>query len=152
MAAISTISSSNSLVAPYTAGNGLTGLYQLTDQAIQQSSDASIIASFGSGAATTPTYTAAGLLNSYLQAGTSAVADTAQSNAADLLGSTETGTPVSGSDLAIASGEYGSVAASQSDANATNWTAALKSNPALAYQVVADSQNQGLIGAFSAFA
>lgn len=151
MAAISAISPSSSLVAPYTAGSGSAELGQLTDLAIQQSGDASIIASFGSGATTTPTYTAAGLLNSYLQAGTGAVADTAQSNAADLLDSTETGTPVS-SDLAIASGEYGNVAASQSDANATNWTAALKGNPTLAYQVVADSQNQGLISAFSAFA
>ena len=152
MAAISAISPSSSLVAPYTAGSGSAELGQLTDLAIQQSGDASIIASFGSGATTTPTYTAAGLLNSYLLAGTGAVADTAQSNAADLLDSTETGTPVSSSDLAIASGEYGNVAASQSDANATNWTAALKGNPTLAYQVVADSQNQGLISAFSAFA
>lgn len=154
MVTVSGLTSSN-WIAPYAANGGSAGINQLADLAVQESGNASIIASFGSGGAATPTYTAAGLLNSYLQAGKAVAGDTPQSNLSDFLGSTESGTPVSGSELAIASGEYVGLEGAPTDANAANtgnWATVLKGNPALAYQVVADSQNQNLISAFSAFA
>lgn len=142
----------SSFGSPYVASSGVAGLGQLTDLAIQQPNNASILASFGTTAGTPVTYTAADLLNSYLQAGTGVSVDTFQSNLADLLSATKTGVPVTSSELAVASGECTNSAGSSTDTTTANWTAALKSNPTLAYQVVADNQNQNLISAFSVFA
>ena len=124
-----------------------------TQSAIDDSGDEGIVTSLGGQATDSPTYSASGLLNSFLQAGTP-LADTSS-----------TGPYGSGDDSGLASGvqsDDGAVLGAE-DANGVAgapaagnyqsiWGNTLQTDPGMAGTVADDSLDQGLVSTLSVMA
>ena len=144
------VGASNSPVWSPVASGATTGE---TQSAIDDSSDEGIVLSLGGGSGVddSPTYSAQGLLNSFVQAGTP-LADTSS-----------TGPYGSGDDSGLASAvqsDDGAVLGAE-DANGVPgasaysnyqslWGNTLQTNPGMAGTVATDSLDQGLVGTLSA--
>jgi hypothetical protein len=146
ISALSAIPAGNS--APYVAQTGNAGLIQA---ASSLAAEASAVATLGSSSGVPLTYSASGLLDSFVQAGAAPAplvptgSNVQAQNAFDqgIVGSL----PVSQS----ASGAYSAPGSVISD-NSANWALALKSSPSLSYQVAADSFSQSVVGTLLATA
>ena len=124
-----------------------------TQDAVDDSSDEGIVTSFGGAPADSPTYNAAGLLNSFVQAGT------------PLADAYSTGPYGSGDDsglAAAAQSEDGAVLDAE-DADGTPgaspganyqsvWGSTLQADPAMAGTVAGDALDQGLVSTLSVMA
>jgi hypothetical protein len=125
----------------------------LASIATRLSAEANIVATLGSGTTSSLTYDATGILNSFVQAGTTqagsstSLQTSAQNSTDQSIIGTLTSTPAT-------SGVYNSSGLLQGISSNTtaNWTTALKSNPALASSVITDSFNQGIVGTLSTLA
>lgn len=105
----------------------------LVNSAVSLSFEGSMVSTLLGGSSSSLTNNAAGLLNSFEQAGTASSAQT-------------TGNSLSSN--ATASGIYNATGSLQGLPSSTtaNWSNALKADPNLASLVAADSVNQGIVG------
>ena len=134
--------------APYVAQTGNAGLVQAASNLAVQ---AGVVATLGSSTGVPLTYSAAGLFDSFVQAGASptplapTVSSSQAQNVVDqgIVGSL----PISQS----SSGVYNAPGAVISG-NSVDWALALKSNPSLSYQIAADSFSQSVVGTLLATA
>ena len=133
----------------------------LSQIAVSLASDASVVATLdASSSSASATYSAAGLLNSFVQAGNSASTDTS-TDPSQPSTDTDSKTAQQSLDQAIVgslssspstSGIYTSSGALQtlpSTDVTSNWASILKTNPELATTAVADSMNQGIVATLS---
>lgn len=140
MSTISGLSTSGSYVSSLFAPNASaisvaqTTNPGLVDSAISLSFEGSMVSTLSGGSSSSLTNNAAGLLNSFEQAGT---ASSSAQPAGNLLSSN-----------AAASGIYNATGSLQmlSSSTTANWSSALQANPILASLVAADSVNQGIVG------
>lgn len=131
--------------ASYVAQTGNAGLIQAASSLAVQ---AGVVATFGSSSAVPLTYSASGLLDSFVQAGAapSPLAPTGSGSQAQNV--VDQGIVGSLSSPPSYSGQY----SSSGQAASVYWASALKSNPSLAYQVASYSFSQGVAGTLLATA
>ncbi len=127
----------------------------LAQAAVNLSVVGNIVATLGGGSSSALTYDAAGLLNSFVQAGTAtSPTPTTSSNAnpqATAQNATDQGIVNTLPSSATASGVYdssGSLQGVSSNVSA-NWASVLKANPSLTSVLTSDYFNQGIVGTLS---
>jgi hypothetical protein len=143
--------------SPSVAPNANVGQVQA---AVDLSSTAGVIASFGSTGATVQTYTAAGILNSISQAGgdpSTPLPIPASGTDVQLVAQQSTDQGIVGSLASdpTASGLYtasGTMQGLSSSGSSSAWASALQANPEVASTVIADSYAQGIVGTLLAVA
>jgi hypothetical protein len=129
----------------------------LSQTAVTLASDASVIATLGATSGATPIYDATGMLNSLIQAGTSAASSpsNASSDFQNAPPSLDQAIVSSLSSSPTTSGIYtadGSLQTSSSTDLTSNWASILHTNPQLAATAIADSFDQGIVGTLSSSA
>jgi hypothetical protein len=128
------------IITPTTTPNPVassTTLSGLSSTAAKLGQDSSVIATLGGNTSSTPLYNAVGLLNSIVQAGSTA--NTQQNNNSKNGGTTSTTT---------GAGTSTGSSASTTNVN-SNWATLLKSHPALASTVTRDSADQAILSTIS---
>ncbi len=127
----------------------------MVQAATNLSAEVSIVATLGGGSASSLTYDAAGMLNSFVQAGSAPSSAQTVSSSSNPQAAAQNSTVQAiintlPSNSAVA-GIYNSSGVLQGvpSSTAANWTTALKANPSLASSVTADSFNQGIVGTLS---
>ena len=123
-----------------------------TQDAIDDSSDEGIVTSFGGAPADSPTYNAAGLLNSFVQAGTP-LAD-ADSTGPYGAGDSGLAAATQSEDGAVLSAEDadGTPGASPGGNYQSVWGSTLQADPSMAGTVAGDALDQGLVSTLSVMA
>ena len=128
----------------------------LVQVATNLSAEASIVAALGGGTTSSSlTYDAAGMLNSFVQAGSapssSQTVSSSSNPQATAQNSTDQGIVSTLPSNSVVSGTYNSSGLLQglSSNTSSNWATALKANPNLASTVISDSFNQGIVGTLS---
>jgi hypothetical protein len=154
-----TSSSLNAYTAATTSAAGSTVAKtadaELAQTAVSLSAEASVVATLGGGLSSAVTYDAAGLLNTFTQAGSAPSATQTADNSANpqaaAQNSTDQGIVSTLPSDPATSGIYSS-SGSLNDLPSnvsSNWASILKTNPSLASSVISDSFNQGIIGTLS---
>ncbi len=169
---MTTITSSAASIYSTSTNNTTTSVAKTSDSSLSKTavtlaSDASVIATLGGAAGSTPVYDAAGMLNELVQAGSSATSssstDSSTATTTDSTTTSSTGTQSSQESLDQAivgslssspstSGIYtagGSLQTSSSTDLTSNWATLLQTNPQLATTAIADSFDQGIVGTLS---